>query len=410
MPNETKTITITLKNLNSINAKLNLWYEEIEGVTISYDSSKDIPPTKEGVVLAVDDKKVYQLNIVNNKDETQKITFGSEAGLANKPLSFPDGKKEIVGENFITVLQRKTNDPTKVYDEITEDERKEMFTFTHEITEAQSSWKEDELIDYRYIGSNPNNYVIFNDEVWRMIGVFTVEDETDKKEKRIKLIRDQSIENYSFDNKPSGEGSSDSENGSSYWEDSTLKDLLNAGVYYNRESGMCPYGPSNAMTACDFTSKGLTEEAKKMIGRTKWYLGASNYGMIASKYHESERSSAVGKEGRKTNWIGDIGMMYPSDYGYAASGNNCLSTPLSNYDVSCANIDWLYNSTFNQWTITPNASNSYDAVVVYASAHVNNRSVADITIGVRPSLYLKSDVKVISGNGSSSNPYTIAIG
>jgi len=406
---ETKTVTITLKNVNSIDAKFNLWYTPVEGVTISYDDTKDTPPAKEGETLTVDNKKVYQLNVTNHTSEEQKITFGSDAGLANKLLNFPKDKKEIIGRNLITVLKGKINEHTKSYESATEEEKKEMFAFTHEAGEQQVGWSTEELTDYRYIGTTPNNYVTFNDETWRIIGLFTVENEKGKKEERVKLVRDELIENYSFDNKPSGEGSSDSENGSSYWKDSRLKELLNEGVYHNRESGVCPYGPNNAMIACDFSSKGLTEEAKKMIGKTKWYLGASNYGIIASKYYERERSNIVGKEGRETNWFGEVGLMYPSDYGYAASGSSCLSTPLSNYDLGCATTDWLYHSTLNQWTITPNDSNSYDAVVVYASSHVNNRSVSDITIGVRPSLYLKSDVKVISGDGSRENSYALAM-
>ena len=42
----------------------------------------------------------------------------------------------------------------------------------------------------RYIGSNPNNYVEFNNELWRIIGVF---------DGKIKIIRMNSIGSYSFD-------------------------------------------------------------------------------------------------------------------------------------------------------------------------------------------------------------------
>lgn len=64
----------------------------------------------------------------------------------------------------------------------------------------------DALTDYRYIGSSPNNYVTFNDEVWRIIGVFDVDDGTGKVEKRIKIIRDNAIGSYSWDNKNTSTG------------------------------------------------------------------------------------------------------------------------------------------------------------------------------------------------------------
>ena len=50
-----------------------------------------------------------------------------------------------------------------------------MWTFSHE--ETEQLWT---TTDYRYIGANPNNYVKFNDELWRIIGVFGVDDGTGK--------------------------------------------------------------------------------------------------------------------------------------------------------------------------------------------------------------------------------------
>ena len=54
-----------------------------------------------------------------------------------------------------------------------------MWTFIHEETEQLGA-----TTDYRYIGANPNNYVKFNDELWRIIGVFDVDNGTGKIEKK----------------------------------------------------------------------------------------------------------------------------------------------------------------------------------------------------------------------------------
>ena len=123
----------------------------------------------------------------------------------------------------------------------------------------------DEANNLRYIGADPDNYVLFNDELWRIIGIFSEDTHGVAGTELIKIIRDESIGNYSWDNKPSGTGSSTSGQGSNDWSDSTLQVVLNEGVYYNRTSGTCPSGPNGVTTNCDFSSTGLTDEAKAMI-------------------------------------------------------------------------------------------------------------------------------------------------
>src|SRR5699024_10361697 len=94
------------------------------------------------------------------------------------------------------ILIVKANPEDLDYNSATNDEKKEMWTFTHPETEQTEA-----LTDYRYIGADPNNYVEFNNEIWRIIGVFTVDDGTGKMEERLKIIRNESIGNYSWDNK-----------------------------------------------------------------------------------------------------------------------------------------------------------------------------------------------------------------
>ena len=168
----------------------------------------------------------------------------------------------------------------------------------------------------RYIGANPNNYVSFNGELWRIIGVFNnIDDGTGNKETRLKIIRNEPIGKYSWDNKASGTGSSTSDWGSNDWGDSALQQVLNSGAYYNRTSGECPYGSNGATTSCDFSSIGLTETAKAMIGNAKWNLGGTvNYTSssdgLTSHFYGYERGTTV-YTGRPTEWTGSIGLMYP---------------------------------------------------------------------------------------------------
>ena len=271
----------------------------------------------------------------------------------------------------------------------------------------------------RYVGADPNNYVSFNNELWRIIGVFNnIDDGTGTKETRLKIIRSEPIGKYSWDNKASGTGSSDSSNGSNDWSDSALQVVLNEGAYWNRTSGECPYGQNGATTSCDFTSTGLTEEAKSMIGNAKWNLGGLSSGSnISSSFYTSERGTTV-YSGRPTEWIGKIGLMYPSDYGYATSGGSttnretCLNTELYNWNGSsvsdCKNNDWLYDSSNYQWTITP--SSSYSTYVFFLNSYGDVIGYnADTRRAVSPALYLSSNVKISGGDGSEGNPYTLSL-
>ncbi len=276
----------------------------------------------------------------------------------------------------------------------------------------------------RYIGSNPNNYVQFNNELWRVIGVFNnIDDGTGTKETRLKIIRNEPIGEYSWDNKASGTGSSTSSYGSNDWSDSALKIVLNEGAYWNRTSGECPYGQNGATTSCDFSTNGLTEEAKAMISNAKWNLGGtasytSSSNGLASHWYTYERGTEV-YSGRPTEWIGKIGLMYPSDYGYATAGGSttnretCLKTALYNWDGSsvsdCKNNDWLYDSSNYQWTLTPHSRGSDVVFSVVSDGHVFSSFASRADFAVSPALYLSSNVKISGGDGSQSNPYQLSL-
>ena len=134
------------------------------------------------------------------------------------------------------------------------------------------------------------------------------------------------------------------------------------------------------------------------------------------EWYGYERGTTV-YTGRPTEWTGQIGLMYPSDYGYATSGESsvnrasCLATALYNWNSSsysdCKNNDWLYDSSNYQWTLTPHPA--YSNNVFDVSSYVN-LSIAHITgTAVSPALYLSSNVKISGGTGSSSDPYQLSL-
>ena len=323
----------------------------------------------------------------------------------------------------VSVIKAKANAEDLNYNDATEEQKNEMWTFSHEATEQTEA-----LTDYRYIGSNPNNYVIFNDELWRIIGVFTVDDGTGKKEERLKIIREEPIGNYSWDNKNVDTGAENAY-GKNKWIEARINYLLNSeheseniggSLYWNSGSGMCYYGQNNGTISCDFTTIGLDIEARNMIGDGLWYLGGtssytSSINGLASHFYAYERGTTV-YAGRDTYWVGKVGLLYLSDYGYATSGGNvtdrtiCLNKELYNWDDSnysdCKNNNWLYESNYCQWILTSQSSSSHGVFRVRTSGSFDSHGAFQSCM-IRPVVYLKSNIKIAIGDGSSSNPYRL---
>ena len=422
---DSDTITLTVTNTNDRTVKNSIYYYNLSDSTIQIGYTSDSPtiPNTTGVSVNQNNTLTYKIKINNAKGKQIKI--GSSMGLNNSNLSLPSGTTAFaLLSDQITVgnLIAKANPETLDYNNATTDQKNQMWAFTHEATEQLKA-----TTDYRYIGANPNNYVKFNDELWRIIGVFDVDDGTGKIEKRMKIIRKKSIGNYSWDNKNTSTGA-EKDYGKNNWSDARLNYLLNPGhesetyggsLYWNRKSGICYSGQNNAAITCDFTATGLTDTAKEMIGDAKWYLGGtsdytSSSNGLTSHFYKNERGTAV-YSGRSTNWTGKVGLMYPSDYGYATSGGSstnrasCMAKQLYNWDDSsysdCKNNDWLLNNQF-QWTMSPLVDNSYIVFYVHVTGYVYNCGAFN-TDGTRPVVHLKSTISITSGTGSSTDPFIL---
>ena len=285
---------------------------------------------------------------------------------------------------------------------------------TEEITTLASSnttnfATDDPDNNIRYIGANPNNYVYFNCsdynnqsdstcEKWRIIGVFkNMTKSNGSKEDLVKIIRDDRLGNISWD----------STNGND-WSTATLQTTLN-GEYYN---GTYAIGALK-----NDSTRNAIESVVWNLGGTESYTSASNG--LASHFYGYERGTTV-YSGRPTTWTGKVGLMYPSDYGYATSGGSttnraaCLAKELYNWknsDVSdCKNNDYLFKSSYYQWTLVHNSSSSDVVFGVNAKGYVSNNGVRG-TGGVLPAAFLKFNILISEvGNGSSESPFQLKVG
>ncbi len=351
-------------------------------------------------------------------DKNEEKTYNLRVWLADFVTTETDGVQNSKWSAKVTLkASYRNNEPT--YCELNPDIATCKILAKGETNELKYDNTTDNNL--RYVGADPNNYVSFNNELWRIIGVMNnIDDGTGKKETRLKLIRNESIGKYSWDNKAAGIGSSASANGSSDWTDSTLQIMLNEGAYWNRTAGDCPYGKNGATTPCDFMNIGLTNEAKEMLDNTKWNLGgiSTNSTTITSNFYDIERGVNV-YNGRNNYWIGQIGLMYPSDYGYATSGGTsitretCLSKELYNWDDSlyneCKNNNWLYKNSVTEWLLTSEIATSYNVYTIGSAGRVRSSGAYNTFNLIYPTLYLKSNIRIISGDGSTSNPYQLSL-
>ena len=282
-----------------------------------------------------------------------------------------------------------------------------MFVFTHGETPNQ-------VTETRYIGDNPNNYVYFNCddmsnqsastcEVWRILGVFDVDDGTGNIEQRVKLVRGSLF----------ATGMVWNTNGQNDWTDTnaSLKNFLN-GDYYNRSGDAATYG--------------LKSSAKNIIDDAVYYLGASAYDSTthfgsAEEVYAWERGNttcgACNSDTTKLTWTGKVGLMYPSDE-YMVYGNGvnatCYNDPY-NCNSTRASTGWVYNSNKQEgqssptdtWFLSPYSSSANSVFGAYSSGTLDDNLVINNTYGVRPVVYLKSSVQIDSGTGTQLDPYKL---
>ena len=255
---------------------------------------------------------------------------------------------------------------------------------------------------YRYEGKNPNNYIWFNNELWRIIGVFDSASHGQSGKNLVKIIRADSIGGLAWHKSNTND-----------WTQASLMNLLN-GAYLNAddgtESGYC-YGYSTTVPSnCDYTKIGINSTYRNMIANVKWYLGGySSNSATAEAFYGYERGSTV-YSGRPTEWEGKIGLMYPSDYGYSVLASSCArTTNLSSYDkATCAGESWLYGGNY-EWTLTPSSAASTYMFYLYYRGILDDSYYANRGYTARPVLYLDSSVYVIDGNGTMSDPYIIGM-
>ena len=270
---------------------------------------------------------------------------------------------------------------------------------------------------YRYSGANPNNYVCFGSDeetcpaenLYRIIGIFDDDKDTNY---QIKLIK--------ADYTTSGMLGTDGRDyyGAYSYSTSNYKGSMDtstiAGYRWNYDTSVSTSG-SNNWTTSEFNTINLNTNYwnylgstwQNLIATTTWYLGGmTSSSNTAKEFYDGERNN-IGYSSNPTSYRDEIGLMYPSDYGYAASPD-AWATNLFKYNNSTITANnWLYMG-LSEWTITPYSSSSTSVFNVGYSGYLLN-SYANRGYAARPVFYLESNVSLQGGSGTSNDPFILAV-
>ena len=303
-----------------------------------------------------------------------------------------------------------TNTYPKLYDKIISlwnntDGTNNIFKETHTFDDNTT------YTEYRYEGTDTevNNYVWFNNELWRIIGAFpggtpttsatSLGNRAPSTNNTVKIIRNDVIGSFAWDK--------DTTNN---WTTGELNTNILNNLYLNSTSGTCNFYYRSVTKPCNFTKNGL-KNVLDYIETATWNLGGSDDNSNAETMYKTERGTTVKTSGTPIVTTAKVGLMYASDYGYSVKNSSCnhSSISLGSYDkTACGGSAWILKNG-EEWTVSPSSSGSYDAFYVVHSANMLAINT-DYGFGASPVLYLNSDVYYLSGTGTITDPFQIALG
>ena len=356
---------ITVENRGTIDA----YVDSINGI----DEANQTEPTD--ITFSIEGLKLY-----DSLPSKQEKTFKVKVNWDSSSTSIPNSDKTLtLSINFV---QDSGNRPTptlgnaaeyliknKLSTDITSSGMSGLYAIdnTSELTTSASPR------EYRYIGSNPDNYIQFNNELWRIIGIF---------DGQLKIIRANSLEDSR------GWGANNNWSNSNYL----------SGEYYNS----------------------IDSNDQNKIDDYTWKLGGiptdiSGIDTTVKESYNLERGTTV-YNGNPTEWTGKIALIYPSDYGLATSGgsttnrSSCISlTWIKWYNKDCYNNSWIYGylgKRIHLTTLTHSLSDAYNVIAIIDAGIAVSAGVGSQVIVV-PALYLTPEVELSTGTGTIDDPYIL---
>ena len=282
---------------------------------------------------------------------------------------------------------------------------------------------------YYYAGANPNNYILFNDELWRIIDI--------RENNKIKIIRDIPLDNAINFDSSNGRFSvngycsyenSEGNNGCNLWggNNTTFDKVgnpLTVFSYRTDNMNLVLNGPDDI----SYLNNYLNNIYLNSIGNDKKFIVQDYYDcgllptLIQSSYY-SIQSLHDSSMQRRTDNSFYVGIPKVYNYILASTYKGC---GMDNYYVneSCtkaaAKENWMYDEIYDFWTINPteyakyiDGNTYYYTQKVAAVSHITggfiqvNAYSSIPTTYVKPTLFLNSNIN-LCGQGTKKNPYFI---
>ena len=347
-PNNYKILSINLTNSQDTSLYYGVWIEKIN------TNNNDIYAYK------LDDSKYPTVDIINN-NETRNITMviiNNSQKKATIKLGVATSEDTSLNINGNRIL---------VSEEIARKDIRNQTAaefITNLYTEDNTELYYDKNKNLLYYGANPNNHIIINQEMWQIIGVYN---------NKLKLIKENSIGNYQYDNNLK------------YYQNSKINNLLNE-LYYKSAKGTCYQ--DNLEKECNFTNTGLTKETISLLD-----MQTVNNEITSIENKENFKESQI----TITNTF-ETNISLPSITDY-------INTLYCKEENTC-NTSWMTKPGTLLLTLNDINNNIYTmSITEDGSIKIDNDATTNLE--VRPVIVLKEENYIIKGNGTQDTPYIL---
>ena len=337
----------------------------------------------------------------------------------------------------------------------------ELFDYyNYYVNEYNDYHEEDEQLDYsdtniRYIGSNPDNYITFNNETWRISGIYKVDDGSGNVELRTKIYRETPLYGYTWDVE-----------GKTTWNSSTLMNELNTDYLDNTLTADTNWAASPTDTNEFNYTIALGNDAQSLIDDAVWNIKEYDFSNVNNDLGFIINGLGYLPYSINSTWKGKVGLLDYDDiiysigkdydgvgynnYGVDVYGDRACALKDSQFNIYAVNDDtnddYFDNNKFNIptigiWSMSPFYGGNIvgyttnDVVFTklysffwtslglgcaggfdYIDSDINQKDQDYVSpssrsgyIFVLPTIYLKADVIITGGSGTSTDPYQISI-
>lgn len=343
--NSYKIMNLIVNNSKQEELYYGVWHEILSGNDYNIKAYKiDTSPSQTVDIIKTAEQKQISIVLINDTNKKATLKIGISTAL-NTSLNLP--KEKILITNEISNNNIKNQTAAEYLTSLYTEDDLEMYYYDNE--------------NLLYYGENPNNYLILNDELWRIIGIYN---------KQLKLIKEESIGNFIYDveNKELA--------------NSKINQLLN-NLYYSSKKGECY--KNEKVEECDFLDKGLKKEITEKISTQK----IENEIISISTIENISTTPILTETAFETN----VTLLSLKDY---QKSLNCKK--------ECQE-SWITkkNTLLSTQNIIENTIN----VISIKDKKIKIDNPINSSIEIRPVILLKEDISIIRGNGTKSTPYIL---